>query len=272
GLGAMLLSIAGRPDENQAFEVIEAFIDCGGDFIDTANVYCLDNSDLGHNECLIHRALERIGMSDQAIVATKGGLTRPEGRWEVDGRPEWLRTSCEKSLKDLHAEVIELYQLHAVDPRVGLARSLEELLRLKEKDKIRHIGLSNVTKEQIQYALSQTEIASVQNRCNPFHKADFHSGLVDFCARQGISYIPYSPVGGRSCHVRLTNHPLFQALAQKYGASPFCIALAWLLQKGEHILPIPGASRVASVRDNMGAAAITLESEDIAEIDALPDQ
>ncbi|HZA28111.1 MAG TPA: aldo/keto reductase, partial [Gammaproteobacteria bacterium] len=97
GLGAMPLSIQGRPDEARAYEVIKAFIDCGGDFIDTANVYCLDDSDLGHNERLLHKVLARLGVLDTVLVATKGGLTRPRGRWEVDGRPEWLRSSCERS-------------------------------------------------------------------------------------------------------------------------------------------------------------------------------
>ena len=104
GLGAMPLSIAGRPEPEQAFRVIEAFVDAGGDFIDTANVYCLDDSDIGHNERLIHNALTRLGRRDEVLVATKGGLRRPRGDWTVDGSPEWLRTSCEQSLAALGTE------------------------------------------------------------------------------------------------------------------------------------------------------------------------
>ena len=118
GLGAMPLSISGRPDEAQAFAVIEAFVADGGNFIDTANVYCLDDDDIGHNERLIRQALDRLGASEQIMTATKGGLRRPGGAWVVDGDPDWLRLSCERSLQALQADCIGLYQLHAIDPRV----------------------------------------------------------------------------------------------------------------------------------------------------------
>ncbi|MBV8062105.1 MAG: aldo/keto reductase, partial [Nevskia sp.] len=121
GLGGMPLSIAGRPDEAQAHAVIKAFVEAGGDFIDTANVYCLDDADLGHNEQLIAGALRKLGKQNAVTVATKGGLRRPRGAWTRDGRPEWLRASCEKSLRDLGVETIALYQLHAIDSKVGLA-------------------------------------------------------------------------------------------------------------------------------------------------------
>ena len=116
GLGAMPLSIAGRPGPEQAFRVIEAFVNAGGDFIDTANVYCLDDGDIGHNERLIHDALTRLGRRE-VLVATKGGLRRPRGEWTVDGSPEWLRASCEQSLAALGTEVITLYRAPCPGPR-----------------------------------------------------------------------------------------------------------------------------------------------------------
>ena len=272
GLGAMPLSISGRPDAAQAFTVIEAFVAGGGDFIDTANVYCLDDGDIGHNERLIRQALDQLGVTEQVMVATKGGLRRPGGAWVVDGDPDWLRLSCERSLQALRTACIGLYQLHAVDPKVDFSRSLEALIKLQEEGKIRHIGLSNVSPAQLQQALGFTLIASVQNRCNLFDKRDFHNGLVDFCQARRIIYIPYSPVGGHHGHTRLTREPLLLQLAAKYEATPHRIALAWLLHKGRHILPIPGASKVASIRDSLLATELALGPEDIAALGRLPDQ
>ena len=271
GLGAMPLSIAGRPDEAQAYAVIAAFVEAGGNFIDTANVYCLDDTDLGHNERLIDRALRQIGKRDEAVIATKGGCRRPRGAWTMDGSPEWLRSSCEKSLKDLNTEAITLYQLHAVDPRVDLRVSLEALINLKEEGKILHIGLSNIGPEHLEMALAYTPIASVQNRCNPFFKEDLKNGLIEICRQRGIAYLPHSPVGGHHGHRRLPRDPLFQRLSIKYEASPYRIALAWLLHKGEHIIPITGASKVSSVLDSAGAVDITLAQEDINAIDRILD-
>ncbi len=272
GLGAMPLSISGRPDQKQAFAVIEAFAAGGGNFIDTANVYCLDDNDIGHNERLIREALNELSLSDQVFVATKGGLRRPGGAWITDGHPDWLRQSCEHSLQALRTDCIGLYQLHAVDPKVDFSRSLEALVKLQEEGKIRHIGLSNVNSAQLEQALSLCLIASVQNRCNIFDKRDFHNGLIDFCQARHISYIAYSPVGGHNGHARLSREPLLLQLAAQYEATPHRIALAWLLHKGQHILPIPGASKVASIRDSLQATHLNLSAEDIAAIDRLPDQ
>ncbi|MBS1213378.1 MAG: aldo/keto reductase [Proteobacteria bacterium] len=271
GLGAMPLSIEGRPEESQAVQVIETFLDLGGNFIDTANVYCLDDGDIGHNERLVRRALTDLGKGDKVVVATKGGLRRPRGGWVTDGSPAWLRESCERSLRDLGVERITLYQLHAVDARVGLLPSLEALIRLREQGKIRHIGLSNVSLDQLQQALDLTAIATVQNRCNPFEKDDLKNGMIDFCREQGISYIPHSPVGGHHGHVRLGRPGLLSGLARKYGVSAYQVVLAWFLSKGEHIIPIPGASKVTSIRDSMAAVDLMLEPEDIRAIDGMPD-
>ncbi|PCJ61625.1 MAG: aldo/keto reductase [Rhodospirillaceae bacterium] len=272
GLGAMPLSIAGRPAESQAFEVVAAFVESGGNFIDTSNVYCLDDSDIGHNEHLLDKALTRIGAREAVLVATKGGLRRPKGAWVTDGSQKWLRASCEKSLNDLQCEAIPLYYLHAVDSNVPFDDSLGELIQLKEEGKILNIGLSNIDRAELEFALGRTAVAAVQNRCNPFFKKDFNNGLVRLCQEKGIAYVPYSPVGGHGGHVRLPKHPLFRRLSEKYEASPYGIALAWLLQKGHHIFPIPGASRVSSVRDSAQALHVRIEPNDVAEIDRLPDQ
>lgn len=272
GLGAMPLSISGRPDETQAAAVIEAFIAGGGDFIDTANVYCLDDDDIGHNERLIRQTLSQLGVGEQVMVATKGGLRRPGGAWIVDGEPDWLRVSCERSLQALRTDCIGLYQLHAVDPKVEFQRSLEALIKLQEEGKIRHIGLSNISPMQLEQALGLTLIASVQNHCNLYDKRDFHNGLIDFCQARRITYIPYSPVGGHNGHTRLMREPLLLQLAAQYEATPHRIALAWLLHKGQHILPIPGASKATSICDSLQATHLALSAEDIAALDRLPDR
>ncbi|GAB6067331.1 aldo/keto reductase [Methylothermus subterraneus] len=269
GLGAMPLSLAGRPDEAQAFEVIRTFVERGGNFIDTANVYCLDDDDLGHNERLIAKALERLGKTSQVIVATKGGLRRPGGAWVVDGRPEFLRQSVEQSLKALKTDCIALYQLHAVDPKVGLDESLDTLIELQKQGKIRYLGLSNVDSHQLERALKKTPIVSVQNRCNVLEPGDFHTGLVELCRERGVTYIAHSPVGGHFGHRRLKEHPVLNRLAKAYQTSPYLIALAWLLAKGEHILPIPGASKPSSIEASLKAMEVRLSAEDLSRLDTL---
>ena len=269
GLGAMPLSLDTRPDEATAIEVIKAFIDGGGDFIDTANVYCIDDNDIGHNEKLIHKALEKLGKLDKVIVATKGGLTRPKGRWDTNGSPEWLRKSCEKSLKDLNTESIFLYQLHAPDSNVPLTESVGELSRLKEEGKIRHIGLSNVNTREILTAQTVAPILSVQNRCNVLEKKSFKTGVVDLCEKEGIVFIPHSPVGGHFDHKKLASNKSLTSIADKHKVSVYQIALAWLLHKGSHILPIPGASKVSSITDSLKAVNVRLDQEDMQHLDQL---
>jgi aryl-alcohol dehydrogenase-like predicted oxidoreductase len=267
GLGGMPLSIQARPDERTALAVIRAFAENGGDFIDTAISYCLDNSDLGHNERLIAKALEALGRTD-VVVATKGGLTRPDGRWEVDASPRWLRRCCEQSVRDLGGP-IALYYLHAVDQRIPFAESVGELVRLKDEGKIVAIGLSNVTARQLDEALAVTRIVAVQNRCNVFERRDFANGLVEHCGKRGVAYVPYSPVGGHFGHRRVTQDATLARLAKKHGTTPYVIALAWLLAQGEHVLPIPGASKVASATSSLTATGIALEAADRTAIDAL---
>ena len=267
GLGGMPLSIQNRPDERTALAVIEAFVAGGGDHIDTASSYCLDDNDFGHNERLIAKALRNVGRTD-VVVATKGGLTRPNGRWEVDCSPQWLRHCCEQSVETLGAP-IPLYYLHTVDPAVPLEESLGELVRLREEGKIRAIGLSNVNARHLDDALRVTPIAAVQNRCNVLDTRDFDSGLVERCRERGVAYVPYSPVGGHSGHRRLDQYPALARVAAKHGTTPYVIALAWLLAQGPHIVPIPGASKVASITSSLTAPRVQLDAEDLAALAAL---
>ena len=269
GLGGMPLSIQGRPDEAQALRVIGASLDAGVAFIDSADVYCLDQTDIGHNERLIAKALKARGRTKSVTVATKGGLKRPNGDWTRDASPAQLRAACEASLKALQSDSITLYQLHAVDPAVALEESVGELKKLQDEGKILHIGLSNVDLGELERAEKIARIESVQNRCSPYDREDYDDGLLAACEERGITFLPYGPVGGHRAHTRLLDEPLLATLAEKYEATPYTIVLAWHLAKSERILPIPGASKIASAEDSPKAALLDLEPEDLEKIDGL---
>ncbi len=264
----MPLGIRGSLPAQDAIEVIHAALDAGINFIDTANVYCTDNQDIGLNERTIAQALASIN-DQNIVVATKGGLVRPQGRWERRGSPQHLRGACEKSLQDLNVEAITLYQMHAPDPVVPFADSIGELARLQSEGKIINVGLSNVGRELLDEAMDIVAIASVQNRCNVYHQVDLTGGFVDYCKQNSITYIAYSPMGGGSGHLGLRNEPVLAQLAETHETTVYQVVLAWLLQKGDNVLPIPGAGRVSSAVSSAHAVHVKLSSDDIKRIDAI---
>ncbi len=266
GLGGMPLSLEGRPDPDDGVRVIAAAIDAGMTLIDTADVYCIDDHDIGHNERLIARALREHGNAAGLTVATKGGLRRPNGAWVTDGRPEHLRRACEASLRALEVNVIELYQLHAPDDDVPFADSVGALAELQREGKIRRIGLSNVTVAEIDEARAIVEVASVQNRCNPMDTAAFDDGVVTHCAQYGIAFLAHSPVGGHRGHVRIDTNPVLGQVGARYGVSPYQVCLALLLDVAEVVIPIPGASKIASAQSSAAAAALELNADNRAEL------
>jgi len=271
GMGAMPFSLVGRPSEQESINILETFMTLGGNFIDTADVYGLDESDKGHNEKLIYKALKQLGKRDDILVATKGGATRPNGGWELrGGHPKNLRHGCEQSLIHLNTTEHTLYYLHGPDPDIPLEDSIGELVNLKKEGKIKNIGIANVTLDELKLAISLTSIAAVQNRCNPFCKGDLQNGLIEFCKSKNIIYVPYCPLGGWLEHTKLANSDLYQPLITKYQASSYMIALAWLRTKGEHIIPIPGMDKKDHVRMNFESLNLKLSSEDIDKIDAFP--
>jgi aryl-alcohol dehydrogenase-like predicted oxidoreductase len=265
----MHLSIQDRPPEDQGIRVIHAALDAGVTFIDTADVYCLDQEDLGHNERLIAAALRTWGGNrDDVTVATKGGLTRPGGRWETDGRPEHLRTACERSLQALGVECIDLYQLHAPDPRVPLADSMGAFADLQQEGKIRWAGLSNVSVPQIWEASSIIPVTTVQNRLNPFFREALSQGVVEYCQKQGIGFLAYSPIGGGRLNRKLPAHPVLQPMAARLGVTPHALVLAWVLAQSPAVIVIPSARTVAHATDSARAAEITLSESDLSAITA----
>jgi len=269
GYGGMHLSIEGRPPEEQSLRVLRAALDAGVTLIDTADVYCLDQHDIGHNERLIAQALAGWGGDRSGVtVATKGGVVRPAGRWDSDARPEQLRAGCERSLRALGVDRLDLYQLHAPDPRMPLADSVGELARLREAGKLRWIGLSNVSLLQVREAQRITPITSVQNRLNPFFRESLGGGVVAYCAEQGIGFLAYSPTGGGRLTRTLPAHPVLTPIARRLGVSAHAVVLAWALAQSPTVIVIPSARTVEHALDSVGAADLVLGPDDLAAIDA----
>lgn len=264
----MRLSTEDDRDEARAVAVLHAALDAGVRFFDTADAYCRDESETGHNERLLRRGLRSWGGDlTGVVVATKGGLRRPDGRWVVDGRARHLAAACEASRRALGVERIELYQLHAPDPRVPLATSVRALLSLQREGKIASIGLSNVTLRQLEAAREIAEIAAVQLELSPFRDEGFRGGVPEYCAANGIRLIAHRPLGGADNRARLLRDPLLRELAERHAATPQQLALAWLLDLSERILPIPGPTRVESAKALARAAELRLLDDDRARLD-----
>ncbi|MFJ6611604.1 aldo/keto reductase [Streptomyces sp. NPDC091289] len=273
GLGAMPLSVEGRPREEQAVATIHAALDAGVRLIDTADCYQWHAGELGHNERLIARALAAYGSgSAEVLVATKGGRGRPgDGSWTVDGDPRHLRRAAEASAVRLGVEAIGLYQLHKPDPAVPFAESVGALRDLADAGTIRAAGLSNVDGEQIRtaYEILGPRLVSVQNRFSPAHLAT--RDTLDLCTELGLAFLPWSPLGGISRSAvddPGTADPApdtpFHTLARTRGVSPQQICLAWQLAQSPVLIPIPGARRPVSARDSAAAAGLTLSPAEAA--------
>jgi aryl-alcohol dehydrogenase-like predicted oxidoreductase len=268
GLGEMPMSLAGRPDEAQSIRTVHAALDAGATLIDTADAYCRDGSEMGHGERLVAKALAAWpGDRDRVLVATKGGHTRPGREWGLDGRPEYLRQACEASLRNLGVEAIGLYQFHRPDPKVPFAESVGALAELEAAGKVRLVGLSNVSVDQIRQARELVRVASVQNEFSPrFRRSE---GELAFCAAEGIAFLPWSPLGGigRGGSLGQGRHRAFAEVAEAHGVSPQRVALAWELAKAPVVIPIPGASRPETITDSLAAATLRLSRDDLARLD-----
>lgn len=263
----MPLSIAGRPPEADARRVLHAAIDAGLTFIDTADAYCLDDSEIGHNERLIASVLRERPDRDGIRVATKGGLRRPNGAWTNDGRPRHIREACERSLRALETEQIVVYQYHAPDPGVPFEKSVETFAELQREGKVKHVGLSNVSVKQMDAAAKIVDFVSVQNRLNPWFRESLENGVVSECEKRGITFLAYSPVGGGRLAKKLPQHPVIARIADAHGISPHAVVLAWVRSKGTRVVPIPGARTIEHAVDSARSMHITLTADDIAAID-----
>ncbi|MGW3173211.1 aldo/keto reductase [Streptomyces sp. NPDC001153] len=273
GLGAMPLSIEGRPDEKRALATVHAALDAGVTLLDTADSYHLPGQEPGHNELLLARALAAYGGGTEGVlVATKGGRGRPaDGSWTVTGTPRHLKAAAEASLRRLGVEAIGLYQLHKPDPAVPFEESVGALRELLEEGKIRLAGLSNVTSDQIHRAraILGDRLVSVQNRYSPDTRDS--DPELRLCAELGLAFLPWSPLGGisrssldgPSGQITGARHLAFHEVARERGVSPQQVCLAWLLSLSPTVLPIPGASRPQTIRDSAGAADLALTQEEL---------
>jgi aryl-alcohol dehydrogenase-like predicted oxidoreductase len=267
----MPMSIEGRPGEDRSVATIHAALDAGVTFIDTADAYHMRAGETGHNERLIAKALASYsGDITDVLVATKGGHIRPgDGSWQVDGSPAHIRDAAEASLKALGVDAIGLYQFHRPDPEVPYAESIGALKDLLDEGKIRLAGISNATVEQIDIArqvLGEANLASVQNQFSPAFRSS--EDELRYCAELGIAFLPWSPLGGIARADQLgSRHAAFQQVADAHGVSPQQVTLAWMLAKAPVVIPIPGASRPASITDSARAADLTLTPAEFKTLD-----
>lgn len=261
GFGSMRLTgegVWGAPDDPEAAKaVLRRAVELGIDLIDTADSY---GPYVAEN--LIREALHPY--PDGLVIATKAGLERTgPGEWPRNGDPDHLRAAVHGSLKRLGIERIDLLQLHAVDPRVPIEESLGALIELRDEGKIRHLGVSNVSVEELDRAQALTEVVSVQNRFN-LQDRDAED-VLDACAERGLAFIPWFPLAAGP--LARPGGPLDQ-IAERHDATPSQIALAWLLHRSPAILPIPGTSSIDHLEENVGAAQIALTDGDMAELNA----
>jgi len=261
GFGAMRITGEGiwgwPPDRDNARKVLRRAVELGVDVIDTADAY-----GPGTSELLIAEALHPY--PKDLVIATKGGLTRPgPGQWVPNGRPEYLTRCVENSLKRLQLERIDLYQLHRIDPKVPMEESLGAIKKMQEAGKIRHVGLSEVSPEEIDRARKVLPIVSVQNQYNVDNRK--WEKTLTYCEKEGLGFMPWSPIGGN----RGLKDNALEAAARDYHASVVQLALAWLLHRSAAMLPIPGTSSVAHLEENMAAAKLKLTAEDWKRVDAL---
>jgi len=268
GLGAMPLSLPGRPDRQQAIATIHAALDCGITLIDTADAYTTDADGQGHNEVLVADALR--GRTEELLVATKGGLLfRSGGPWDRDGTPTHLKKAARESRARLGIEAIGLYQLHRPDPSVPYEESIGALRELLDEGVIRLAGISNATVAQI--ALADHELGgrlvSVQNQFSPAYRSS--RGELEYCVAHEIAFLPWSPLGGigRGGEV-FDETSAFTEVATELGVSPQRVALAWELSLGHCVIPIPGATRPGTITDSAGAAELVLSGEQRERLDA----
>ena len=269
GLGGMPMSLSGRPPESQAINVIHKALDQGVTLIDTADSYCQDESDKHHNERLICKALQHYqGDTSQVTIATKGGLMRPNGSWTRNGNPDHLRQTIRVSFEALGGtKPIDVWQYHAPDPNYTIEEALAPAKEAVDEGLIRFVGVSNFSVEQIKQARDVVEIVSVQNQYNPWNRQPESDGVLEYCETEGLTFFPWSPLGGSRRVSKLEDILVIAQLAKEKGVSVYQIVLAWLLAKSPCIVPIPGASKSSSIDDSLQASEVKLSEAEVRKID-----
>lgn len=271
GLGGMPMSIEGRPDAARSIATVRAAVEAGVTLIDTADAYHLHADEVGHNEELIARALGDLGdAARDVLVATKGGHLRPgDGTWTKNGDPAYLKQAAKASARRLGVDAIGLYQFHRPDPEVPYAESVGALRDLLDEGVILMAGISNASVAQIDEAneVLGGRLVSVQNQFSPRFRSS--QGELEHCARLGIAFLPWSPLGGISNAPELASrHAAFAEVAEAHGVSVHQIVLAWELALAPVVIPIPGASRPESITDSARAADLVLTPDEVAALSA----
>lgn len=279
GLGSMWFSFQDEPDDAVSIRAIHASLDAGVRLIDTALCYtnpavpeaAIDAATgirLSHNEDIVRRALANHLLRDEVLVATKGAHHMVDWTdFPKDGRPESIKAHCELSLRTLGVEAIGLYQMHWPDLDVPIVESLGAFADLQREGKVRMVGVSNFSIDQIEQARSVVDVVSVQNRFSPLHQED--RSVLEHCAANGIAYLSYSPLGGATVAKTLGELlPAFQQVADERGVTVPQVVLAWQLEQAPNVIPIPGSRRSEALVECAQAAELTLTPEDLALLDA----
>lgn len=266
----MHLSTDERPDESAAIRIVHAALDEGVTLIDTADAYTPADHAPGHNEEIVAKALKAYGGdAGDVLVATKGGHTRDGSDWGLNGRPDYLRQAAEASCRRLGVEAIGVYQHHRPDPEVPYEDTMGALRDLIDAGLIERAGISNADPDQIRVAhdILGDGLVSVQNQFSPVFRSS--QPELELCHELGVAFLPWAPLGGlRGAKDVGSTTAAFGKVAEKYDVSPQRVCLAWMLAKSPVVIPIPGASRTASVQDSAAAPELALDDEDLATLDA----
>jgi aryl-alcohol dehydrogenase-like predicted oxidoreductase/predicted kinase len=260
GLGCMRLSTDSDRDEQAAYETIAAAVEAGITVFDTAHAYGHGVHELGQNERLLARALRACAADQTARIVTKGGMTRLGGGWVPDGRAKAILNDCEASLAALDGLAIDLYLLHAPDPRTPWRTSMRALARLLSEGMVRRVGISNVNRVQFDEALDIVGVAAVENALSVFDDSALRGGIVERCSETGAALIAHSPLGGPRRASSLVRQPVLQQVAEAHRATTAEVALAWLLQLTPAVIAIPGARRPETVRSCARAVGLDLSA------------
>jgi aryl-alcohol dehydrogenase-like predicted oxidoreductase/predicted kinase len=258
----MRMSTDENRDEELALEAIAAAAEAGITVFDTARAYGRDAAELGHNERLLARGLRGCGADSTARIVTKGGMTRAGGGWIPDGLAKAIRADCEASLAALDGLPIDLYLIHAPDPRTPWRTSVRALARLVDEGLVQGVGVANVNRHQLDEALELAPITAVQVALSLYDDRALRGGVVERCAEAGIAVIAHSPLGGPRRVGGVARHQALVEVAEACGATPAEVALAWLLTLSPTVVAIPGARRPETARSAARAATLALEADD----------
>jgi len=259
GLGGMLLSITGRPPDDQSTRVIQSALEFGVNLFDTSDAYCLDEQELGHNERLFARSLE--GRRAEVTVMTTVGLRRPGGAWTVDSSPDYLVESVERSLRNQGVDTLDVVSLYAPDNRIPFEESVGALAQLREQGKIKFIGLCNVEVDHIKRAEAITAIQCIQNRWHPQAREVEKNGVLENCTSSGKAFVAYAPFGGTLGAPTLTTLGKLSDQARRRRLSPYQLVLAWMTNKSPVTFVVPGARRSESIEDSAGAGSVEFDAD-----------